>query len=89
MLWWLWHNLLEALLSLISINCQTEMSSETGEKYVVLFVIFVFLYAFYLKKSHANRCLGTVVKHTIKMNYNHKRKLFLTLLSINYTISMH
>lgn len=47
-LWWLWHNLLEALLSVISsINCQTEMSSETHEiekKYVVLFVTYVFLY---------------------------------------------
>jgi len=26
-----WHNFLEALLSLISINCQTEMPSETHE----------------------------------------------------------
>lgn len=40
--------MLEALLSVISsINCQTEMSSETHEiekKYVVLFVTYVFLY---------------------------------------------
>jgi len=33
--------------------------------------------------------LGALVKLTIKGNYYHKRMLLLTLLSINYTISMH
>jgi len=32
---------------------------------------------------------GTSVKLTIKGNYYHKRILLFTLLSINYTISMH
>jgi len=39
-------------------------------------------------KGPPNMCFGQV-KHNIKENYYYKRKLLLTLLSINYTISMH
>jgi len=42
-----------------------------------------------MKNGPANQCPGALVKHTIKENYYHKKKLFLILLQINYTISMH
>ena len=40
-------------------------------------------------KGTANSVLGALVKLIIKENYYYKMILFLTLLSINYTISMH